>query len=216
MRAFLLQVIGRGQVLQLEARRAVVAQRPYDAFRPQGLAHAHEVDQVPAGIAVLPLAPVRLEEISIEQLAGDFVVETQRVVAHATGARLGELLVYARREVGLDHALALGLLGRDAGDQAGLGVRRHLVRWLAEEHHRLADDLQVHARADAGELHRAVAPGVRAEGLVVMPEEGLHARIIACRPWGLHARRRCQDGRRRPRRDGSLPRAARLRVQEGA
>jgi hypothetical protein len=119
VRALLPEPVGRREVFELEARRSVLAHGPGDALRTQGFAHAHEVDEVPAGVAVFPLAPVRLVEVAVKQVPGELVVEAQRVVADGAGARPGDLLVDGRGEVGLAQALSLGELGRDAGDQAG-------------------------------------------------------------------------------------------------
>ena len=177
--ALLGEPVRAGQVFQLEAGRAVLAGRPDDAFGPQRLAQAYQVDQVPARVAVFPLAAVRLVEVPVQHLPGELVVEAQRVVADPAGARRRQLFVHAGSEFGLADAFALGLLRRDAGDQAGVGVGRHLQRRLAVEHHRFADDLQFHVGADAGELQRPVAPRVGAGGLVVVPEEGLHRAMIA-------------------------------------
>ena len=48
VRGFMQQTVDPGQVFQFETRYAIVIQRPFDTFRPQCVAHAHHVDDVPA------------------------------------------------------------------------------------------------------------------------------------------------------------------------
>src|SRR5690606_4287851 len=81
---------------------------------------------------------------------------------------------HACSEFGLDDAVALGVLWRDAGDQARRGMRQHVGRRLAVEHDGFADGFEIHRRPDGGELRRPVASRIRAEGLVVVPQEGVH------------------------------------------
>jgi hypothetical protein len=71
----------------------------------------------------------------------------------------------------LRHAALQAVLGQDAGEQAGLGVRQVVGRGLAVQHQRLADLVQLGIGAQAGELGRPVPPGHAAKGLVVVPEE---------------------------------------------
>ena len=82
------QAVGARQVLQLEARAAVLVRRPVDAFGPQRVGHAHHVEQVPAAAVVLPFARIRVDQVAPEQEARDLVVEADRVVADADGAGL--------------------------------------------------------------------------------------------------------------------------------
>ena len=169
--AILLEPVGRGEVLQAKAWCAVVAQRPLDALRTQGVTHAREVDQVPARVAGFPFALIRIMEIAVQQMPRELVIETQGVVADPAGSRRGEFVVHDRRKLGFDATLALGKLRRDAGDQAGLGMRQDIGRGLAIKHDRIADDLQIEVCADTGELRGPVAARIGTGGLVVVPEE---------------------------------------------
>ena len=169
--AVLFEPVGTGQVLQAKAWRGVLAQWPFDAVRAQRIAHARKVDQVPARTAVAPFALIRIVKIAVEQVPGEFVVESQRVVADAAGAGGRELFVHDRCELGLDAALALGLLRCNAGDQASFGVRQDIRRRLAVQHDRIANHLELEIGADAGELGRTIAARVGTGRLVVVPEE---------------------------------------------
>jgi hypothetical protein len=77
----LAHAVGRGQVLELERGRAVLALRPHDAFRAQRVRQAHRVEQVPPAVAAAPLALVRVVEVAEQPVADEFVVEAQRVPA---------------------------------------------------------------------------------------------------------------------------------------
>src|SRR6185312_315298 len=196
VRARLTQVIRDGEVLEPEARRAVVAHRPFEALRPQGVAHAHEVDQVPARALVVPLARVGIEEVAIQQLPRDFVVETDRVVTDRAGTGQSELLVHRGGESGFDQSVAFGVLRNQAGDQAGLWLRQAIVRRLAGDDNGLADGFQFRRGAHARELHRTIEPRVRAPSFIVVPEAGLRhrpERTVVCRhrqtraACGLHS-----------------------------
>ena len=69
--------VGGGQFLQPEAGVAILPQWPLDTLGSQGIGGTQQVDQIPAGIAVLPLAGVGLMEIAVKGMAGDLIIETQ-------------------------------------------------------------------------------------------------------------------------------------------
>ncbi|KAG1165968.1 hypothetical protein G6F46_015569 [Rhizopus delemar] len=73
-------------MFELERGGAVFAQRPLDAVRAHGAHQPQHVQQVPARIAVAPLAFVRVMEIAEQAVADELVVEAQRVVAQCAGA----------------------------------------------------------------------------------------------------------------------------------
>ena len=173
MRVVVRKAIGARQVAQLETGFAIVFLRPNDAIGTQGVTKAHHIQQVPAATIVLPLTRIRVDQIAPEHEARDFVVEADRVVAHADGAGLGKHALDLRRELMLGYAAFQAHLRRDAGDQAGLRTGQEIGCRLAIEHQRLADFIEFRIGPDAGELRRAVAPHVSPEGFVVVPEKGV-------------------------------------------
>ncbi len=181
VRSALRHVVRAREIFEPEARRAVVADRPFDPVRAQRIAHAREIDDVPARVVVLPFARIRIVEVAVEQVPRELVVEAQRVVADAAGAGLGEDFVHVRRELGFDDALDVRALRRDAGDEARAGRGQHVGRGLAEDRDRIADDLELGCRADCSELSRTIAARIGAERLVVVPEESLHRASVAGR-----------------------------------
>ena len=193
VRAVVQQAVGGAELFQPEAGQAVVALRPCDALGPQRVGGAHDVEQVPAAAAVLPLARVGIAQVAPEHEARDLVVEADRVVAHAHGAGLGQQRLHAGGEGVLGQAALGAQLRRDAGDEAGLGLGQRVGGGLTVEHLRRADLVQRGVGADGRELRRPVAPRVDAEGFVVVPEEGMRGVGHAggyCRGWvGLPAHR---------------------------
>ncbi len=155
MGAGVLDTVGGGQLLETEGGGPVLTPGPLDALRPQGVGQTHHVDQVPAGVAVLPLAGVGIEEVAVQEVAGDFVVEADAVVADAAGAGPRQLRWIASAKSASDTALAPGPLGRDPGDQAGIRLGQQVVRRAAVEHQRLTDVIELLVGAQAGELGRA-------------------------------------------------------------
>ncbi|MNR29001.1 hypothetical protein D3C85_1463580 [compost metagenome] len=120
----------------------------------------------------MPFAGVGVDQVAPEQEAGDFVVEADRVVADADGARLGQLAFDGGGKLLLRHPEFGAALRRDAGEQAGFRRRQVVAGRLAVQHHRLADFVEFGIGADAGKLRRTVAARHGAEGFVVVPEEG--------------------------------------------
>ena len=165
------QAIGLGEVLQLEGGAAVVMLGPLDAFGAQGPGGAHHVQQVPAAAAVLPFAGIGVDEVAPEQVTRDLVVKADGVVAHADGVRLGQFVFDGAGKRVLGHALLQAGLRQDAGEQAGFGFGQVVGRGRAVLHQRLADLVEVHIGAHAGELRGAVATRHLAEGFVVVPVE---------------------------------------------
>ncbi len=168
--------VGGGEMLELEGGGAVLARRPPDPVRSQGMGEPQRVDQIPAGIAVAPLARVGIEQVAIEQVARDLVVEAHAVVSDPAGSGDTQLGVDGGGKLGLDQPLALGELWGDAGDDAGLGVRKEVGRGTAKEHDRFADLVEIGVRTDRGELRGPVTTRIRAPGLVVVPEKGRRVR----------------------------------------
>ena len=180
VRGFMRQAVGGGQVFELEAGQAVFARGPLHAFGAQGVGAAGHVEQIPAAIAVLPFARVRVDKVAPEQMARDFVVKADAVVAHAHGARLGQRGVHAGGKFALRQAALRAKLRGDAGDQAAFRLGQRVCRRAAVQHERLARFVQIGIGADGGELRRPVAARIGPEGFVVVPEKrkrrrGLHA-----------------------------------------
>ena len=160
--------VGDGELLQPEARLALVVKRPLYPLRAQGVAGPQHVEDVPAGVAVLPGVGIGVIEVAIEGVAGHLVIEADAVVAEHAGARGGELCVDLADEVRLAQAVLHRLLRRDAGDEAGFRLRQVIRRRLAVNHQRLADDVEIPVGANARKLRRSVFGRTDAEGLVVV------------------------------------------------
>ena len=173
VRSLVQQAVGFGQMLQLEAGRAVFLFGPGNAVRPQRIGHAHHVQQIPPAALVLPLARVGVDEVAPEHEARDLVIKPDGVVAHANGARLRKFGLDAIGKIVLGHALFQTQLRRDAGDEARLRVWQIVVGRLTVKHQRIADFVQCGVGADGRKLRRPVAPGVGTEGFVVVPEKGV-------------------------------------------
>ncbi|MNO98341.1 hypothetical protein D3C76_900860 [compost metagenome] len=164
--------VGHRQPLQLEARLAFVVEGPLYPLRAQGVAGPQHVEDVPAGVAVLPAVGIGVIEVAIEGVAGHLVIEADAVVAQHAGVRGGELLVDLANEVRLAQAVLHRLLRRDAGDEAGFRLRQVIRGRFAVNHQWLADDVEVGVGANTRKLRRPVLGGADAEGLVIVEIEG--------------------------------------------
>ena len=174
--------VGLGEQFQAQADAAVLL-RPDDAFRAQRIGGAHQVDQIPAAVAALPFAGIGVEEVAVQPVAGEFVVEAQRVVAGAAGARARQLCMQAGDEVGLVQTLLAQGARVDAGDQAGGRVGQDIVGRAAVQVDGVADDIQRFIRAQAGDLQRAIATRIGPGGFVVVPEDARgHGGLLLPRP----------------------------------
>ena len=182
----LAHVVGQGQVFELERGRAVLAPGPHDPVRAQRMGQTQHVQQVPARIAVAPLAFIGVEEIAEQGVADELVVETQRVVTQGAGARARHFLDDACDRLGLGQALAQGLLRGDAGDQGGHRRGQQVGSRLHEQVQRLLDLFQCGIGADRGELGDAGAARIGAEGLQVVEQEA-----VAHRASSSTGRRAC-------------------------
>ena len=176
MRLGVRDTVGGGEVLQAEAGGAVRTVRPDQPLRPEGPGQAQHVQQVPAAVAVLPLPGVGIDEVAEQGGAGEFVVEAQAVVADRAGLGPGKLLVH-----GADEGLFLDPQARhgaraDAGEGAGHRIRQVVGAEPAPQFQRRLHRHQIGVGAQAGELGRAVRPGVHPEGLIIVPvERACHA-----------------------------------------
>ena len=84
VRRVLADAVRGTQAFQAKGHHAVLA-RPLDAVGPQCACRAHQVDQVPARVALLPLAGVGVHQVAVEAEAQEVVVEAQVVVADHAG-----------------------------------------------------------------------------------------------------------------------------------
>ena len=164
--------VGPAEMLKAETGGAVLAFRPFEALGADGGAQPHQIQYIPAAVAAAPLTLIGVPQVAIQQLAGEFVIEADVVVAADAGAAAGELLVDAPDELGLRHPPRRRPLRRDAGDEAGAGVRQEVIGGAAVEGQGLAGLVQFLVGAQAGELGGPVTPRVGAEGLVVIPVDG--------------------------------------------
>ncbi|MCW0450228.1 hypothetical protein NB706_003062 [Xanthomonas sacchari] len=165
--------VGQCQLLQLERGGAVLALRPDDALRAQRVHQPQHVQQVPARVAVAPLAFVGIVEVAEQAVAHELVVEAQRVVAQRAGLRPRHLLGNACERLGFADALAQGLLRGDAGDEGGDRRGQQVVGRFDEETDRLLDHVEFGISAHRGELRDARAPRIGAEGFQVVEEEAV-------------------------------------------
>ena len=174
----MVDAIGGGQSLQLEAD-APVFLRPVDAFGAQSVGGTQQINQIPAGVAALPLAAIGVEEVAIQAVARHFVIEAQTVVTRATGARHTHLGMQARHKLALRQPPLSQALRGDASNQASHGMGQDIVAGLAIQIERFADFIQRLVGANAGHLQRAITARVDAGGFVVIPEDaGRHGEVL--------------------------------------
>ncbi len=167
-----LDAIGDTEFLQAKTGATVLMARPLDPLGPQGIGHAHYIDQVPTRVTVTPLTLVGIVEVAIEGVAGHLIVKADAVIAQAAGTGSSQLFQNARHKLRLRHALLEGLLRGDAGHQAGLGLRQHIRGGTGKERQGFADEIQFQIGTHPGKLHRPVTLGIGAKGLVIVPIEG--------------------------------------------
>ncbi|MNM96172.1 hypothetical protein D3C81_1086400 [compost metagenome] len=177
----MVDAVGGSQQLQAQTG-ATVLLRPDNPVRAQGIGSADDVDQIPAAVAALPLAGVRIKEVAIEAVPGDLIVETQAVVTSTTSTWARQFGMHPGHEFGFAQTLAGQLLRGNAGDQAGLGVGQDVVAGLAIEVDRRLDLVEVKVGAHPGDLQGPVVARVDAGGFVVVPENaGAHGVVLNIR-----------------------------------
>ena len=173
--------VGHSQLLQPETRLALIIKRPLDPLWPQGIAGPQHVEDIPAGVAVLPSVGVGVIEVAIEGVAGHFVIEAYAVVAQHAGIRGGELLVDLANEIRLAQPILHCLLWRDTGNEARLWVRQVVRRRFAINDQRLANDVEIRIGTNTGKLRRPIFGRADAKGFVVMNVEGwLCCLVLGC------------------------------------
>ena len=172
--------VGNRQLLQPETRLALIVKGPLDPLRAQGIAGPQHVENIPAGVAVLPTVGIGVIEVAIEGVAGHFIIEADAVVAKHTGIRRGELLVDLANEIRLAQPILHRLLRRDTGNQARLRIRQIVRRWLAVDDQRLANEVEIRIGTNTGKLRRPVLGGADAEGFVVVEIECWLVARVCC------------------------------------
>ena len=110
----MLDPVGRCEVLEPKAGLAVVTNGPLNPVGPQCLVGAGNIQQIPATIAILPFPGIGIAEVAPQGEAGDFVIKTNRVIAHTAGTRLSEFSVNPGDKLRFRYALGECLLRRDA------------------------------------------------------------------------------------------------------
>ncbi len=179
VRVIVFHAVGLSQELQLKAWQPLIIFWPVDAVGTQRVAGAHDIQQIPARIAVLPAPGVGIVKVAIKNIARHFIVEAHVVIADHAGVFDGKQGMNASGEFRFSHSARLRQLRRNAGDHHRLRLWQIIVRWLAVKNLRLADDIEIHIGANAGELRRAIQRRAFAEGLVIVEEEGWLVRVIA-------------------------------------
>src|SRR5690606_28606903 len=111
--------IGYCQLFQPETRAAIFFAGPVDTFGPQSISQPHHINNVPAGIAVLPYSCVGIPEITVKCMAGNFIIKSQAVVAYCAGSRLTESLVNLGNKLRFLKAVLQRFLRSNTGNQAG-------------------------------------------------------------------------------------------------
>lgn len=163
-----LDAVGARQVFQPEAGQPFLIFRPVNALRTQGVACPHDVEQIPARVAVLPAPGIGIVEVAIENVARYFVIETDVVVTDHAGIGDGKEIVDAAGEFCLVNAFFPRFLRGDAGDHNRPGLRQVVISRFTVKDLGLANNVELVVGADGGKLRRPVQRRVRAKGFVVV------------------------------------------------
>ena len=118
----MIQAVSGGQVFQLKADFSLIVLWPFDAVRSQRMRTAYNIQNIPTRITTLPLTSVGVEEVAVQSVPSEFVIKPNAVVTGDTGSRLAEHLIDTANKVALWNAPTLTVLGRDSGNEHGLGV----------------------------------------------------------------------------------------------
>ena len=175
--------VGGTEAFQGEGHHALLL-RPVDAIRTQGAGRPDQVDEIPARVALLPLAGVGVHQVPIQGVAQKLIVETQVVVADDAGPGHSQRRIDLPDRLPFIDALGIDTLRRDARDQARLGARQYLPPETDIGHVGLVDHLEIRVGPAARELHDAVAARMGTRGLQVVPVETRRGR---CPPCARHA-----------------------------
>ena len=131
MRAQVFDLVDFAEVFKLETWLARFMFRPLHSLRAKCVAHPRQVNQVPAGVIVLVLALVGVKKIPVKQVAAEFVVKMDAVVARCAGTGFHHFRVNFCSKLSFNKSLFQCFLRRYAGNQAGNGVRQNIPGRLA-------------------------------------------------------------------------------------
>ena len=82
------QAIGGRKIFQLKTWATGLVVWPLNPLRSERSGQPHHIDNIPARVAVFPLALIGVVEVSIQGVTANLVVKTNTVVADTTGFRL--------------------------------------------------------------------------------------------------------------------------------
>ena len=173
----MINTVGFRQMFQAHADLTGFVGWPLDAVGAQRIASAHHINQIPTGVILLPRMRIRVNEITIEQMTGDFVVKINRVIANNGGVRdikFGGNFAGERRFI---HALFQRMLRCDARDQHGLRVRQEIRRRLTVNCQGPSTWLKCKVGAQSSELRGAVYLWVCSPRFIVVPIKSFFCHI---------------------------------------
>ena len=76
MRRFMSDAIYLGKLFQSEGRYILLISWPDEPLWSQRLSHTEQINHIPPGVSSLPLTGIRIQKISVERVAGKFIVKT--------------------------------------------------------------------------------------------------------------------------------------------
>ena len=98
-------VICRREIFQPKTWQIIIPRRPAQSFRAQRIKSANHVNKVPPGSALAILPGVSWKEISIKRESRHLIIESYRVIAQGTGARLLQFLMNVGDKIHLTQTL---------------------------------------------------------------------------------------------------------------
>ncbi|MNY54363.1 hypothetical protein D3C86_1902260 [compost metagenome] len=119
----------------------------------------------------MPAPGIRVIEIAVQDIARNFIVEADVVVAHHAGIGHGKQVVNTTGKLGFIHAFLTRFLRRNAGHHHGTRLGKIVVSRLTVKNLRLTDDIKIRIGADRRELRRPVQRRAGTKGFVIVEEE---------------------------------------------
>src|SRR5690606_2860316 len=170
--------IGFRKLFQPKAWAAILLRRPNNPVRAKCICQPNHINNVPAGITVLPLPGIWVIKIAVERMAGYFIIKADVVIASDTSTRLRKLLVNPTDKLRLPQPFPLGRLRRNTGNQTSVRLRQHIIRRLTVNQERLRNDVEIQVRTDTRELSRPIPLRIRTKGFVVVPIYGFRHQCL--------------------------------------
>ena len=96
---------------------------PSHAIWSGGGTQPHHVNDVPAGVAILPFSLIGIEKVTVQKLAGELVIETYIVIACHAGLGFTQLVVNAFDKFGFVYPMGLSVLWGYSSNLTGDGAR---------------------------------------------------------------------------------------------